>query len=167
MADFFKPKAKKPRTTIVIDQATEDTVVETSHPVNTESQPQKTKHREWREVWLKKFLWLEKSTDKDGEPRAVCTWCTKAGKKNAFCMPGSTNLQSSAFQRHQNSNPDHLQVAAGRQVAIGGNTLVNQIARADARDNPIKAIQMRTAYYVVKNGLPLHQLNGMMELQVL
>jgi len=62
-----------------------------------------TKLRTWGQHWNTSFPWLEKEVT-EGVTRAVCKWCKNGGKKNAFAI-GTTNLQKSAFTRHE-KNPE-------------------------------------------------------------
>ena len=133
--------------------------------VNNTETPKKV--RVFRAEWLKLFPWLEK-IDIDNKARVICTWCRDAKKKNPFATIGSTNFQSSAFSRHE-SNPEHLLVADSRRktpkltpipVAIDKQNDAND----DASDK-CKTSQMRTLYHIAKNGQPLSQYNGLIDLQ--
>ena len=44
------------------------------------------------------------------QARIICAWCKDAKKKNPLATIGSTNLQVSAFARHE-INPEHLLIA--------------------------------------------------------
>jgi len=63
----------------------------------------------WLSVWSQNFPWIDK-IDYDGQTRAICHWCKECGKVNSMATTGSSNLQSSAFSRHETSR-DHLLAA--------------------------------------------------------
>ena len=56
----------------------------------------------WLSVWSQSFPWIDK-IDYDGQTRAICHWCKKCGKVNSMARTGSSNLQSSAFSRHDSA----------------------------------------------------------------
>lgn len=60
----------------------------------------------WQQGWERTFPWLEKN-EKDGQVRALCSWCRQSNRTNSMATTGSPNLQVSTFSRHE-STRDHL-----------------------------------------------------------
>lgn len=83
--------------------------------------PHRKTHRErkWNNKWKLDFPWLEQGINHNGREVGMCLYCRSAEKKNSFANDGSTNLQYSAFQRHQ-TNREHRQAMLEKQILKQG-----------------------------------------------
>ena len=129
--------------------------------------------RNWQASWEKQFPWLERQVGPSGEVLAVCCWCCKGGKKNAFSS-GSTNLKASAFTRHETRNVDHTEQVLARYARLKNATvdaamrrLCEQEVRKAVDGNLALEVQLRTMYSIVKSGQPINEFNTACELQTL
>lgn len=87
--------------------------------------PHRKTHRErkWNNKWKLDFPWLEQGINHKGREVGMCLYCRSAEKKNSFANDGSTNLQYSAFQRHQ-TNREHRQAMLEKQILKQGTKTV-------------------------------------------
>ena len=79
----------------------------------------------WQISWEKTYPWLEK-IEKDGQVRAICTWCRDSKRNTAMAITGSSNLQVSTFSRHEDVR-EHLWAVQARKMKQS-RTTVSQIA---------------------------------------
>jgi hypothetical protein len=114
---------------------------------NPETPKSKTK-RKFRENWLEEFKWLEMKVV-DGQCRLFCTWCRDAKKNNPYANGGSTNLQHSAIDRHQNKNPDHLELANGRLLIKSKKTTKDALLIQEAKQTAQSSASKVCVEYVL------------------
>ena len=138
-----------------------------NEPPQSSSPANKRNRDKFDNAWERTFPWIQK-IEIDGQVRAVCTWCKDTKRNNAMASSGTPNLQVSTFSRHEKSK-EHMWAAQSRQLKKTKSTvpqIVDKPADKDlSTDDPCKDAQLRTVYYLAKNGQPLCQYTNLITLQ--
>ena len=153
-------ETSRQRTTSVSDKENEP-------PSDTSSPAGKRDRVRYDPGWERTFPWLQK-TETEGQVRAICVWCKETKRSNSMATSGTPNLQVSTFSRHEKSK-DHMWAAQTRQMKKSKATVPQMVDKAADRDlsedDPCKESQIRTMYYLAKNGQPLSQFMNLITLQ--
>ncbi|XP_053373059.1 zinc finger protein 862-like [Mercenaria mercenaria] len=127
----------------------------------------KKKIRKFNSDWTKEFEWLVHEPNNDGVMSMFCTLCRDSKKTNPFATTGSTNFQRSALERHGSKNPEHLDLILVQKLVNSKSTVKDVVEIQEVNNSESKCAQIRTLYYLAKNGHPLSMQNSLVELQQL
>lgn len=160
------PKRKRPTS----DEESEDRQSIPPQPA-TPNSPSTKLHSNWRDNWTQHFRWLERGTNASGAAVAICKVCRDDGiKKKGFSI-GTTNLQYSAFSRHESHNPDHLAIIQRQLRAKKRQTIdviiEDRVQELQQETNHVREAEMKTMHFLARHALPLHLFNDAVKLQVI
>ncbi|XP_053392615.1 zinc finger protein 862-like [Mercenaria mercenaria] len=115
------------------------------------------------ESWKKSYPWI-KLTEKDNDVRLKCCICEKFSAGNVWANDGGVNIQKSAIDRHCASE----EYIEAWQKDIKSSTCCSSHSEGDDDlkdlDQPDISL-FRTVYSLMKNEIPINQLDAMLELQ--
>ena len=160
-----RKRGRSPTLTADLETATEVSSCNESSGDHVDNEinsgPSKKSTKSVQSEWTVKFPWL-KVCEEEGVKKLSCTWCLKAGEKNAFTR-GSTDTQASAISRHLMSK-GHLRAAGNKQSQT---IMTQQVQQARSQSNEKQVATMRTVLFMAKEEIPDVKFQALVELQQL